>query len=265
MLARLADHLVLRPTRHKIRTVGKRRHLLNFAGGHLELWSHQAEANGIREAEVVVLKFPGTGGRAERASDHPADCWTRVAVEVWAVNPPGYGGSSGRASLRKIAPMAAAAYDHCRRIAAGRPLIVTGNSLGTASALLVAATRAVDGLLLRNPPPISRLIVGRYSGWHLRWGAQLIAGQIPPELDSIANASQCDAPVVFVTSGQDRTVPPAYQQMIFDAYRGQKRQLTVAEAGHACPVASDQQQQYATLLHWLLDRAQQRGHSSALA
>jgi pimeloyl-ACP methyl ester carboxylesterase len=254
LLARLADRLILCPTRHEIPTPGKTRYTIPFGEGLLEVWRETSVTQGDDQPGAYVLKFPGTAGRAERATVHPAECWPELRVEVWAVNPPGYGGSSGRARLRNTIPMARTVLDNIRRHAGPRPVIVTGTSLGCLSALYLAAHEQIDGLMLRNPPALREVIVGRFGWWNLRPGAGLIARQVPEQLCSIRNAARAAAPAIFVISEQDRIVPAKYQQQILDAYTGPKRALLLPDADHDTPVGQDQADQYLDLLQWLRDR-----------
>jgi pimeloyl-ACP methyl ester carboxylesterase len=131
---------------------------------------------------------------------------------------------------------------------------VTGNSLGTAYALYVAAKHRVDGLILRNPPPLRQMIVGRYGWWNGFLGAMLIAAQTPRELDSIANAALCRTPAVMLSSLRDRHVPVRYQRMIYNAYAGEKQILELPEADHADPLSEDELRRYRDLLDWLRGR-----------
>ena len=251
MLAPLANMLILEPSTHPIPTPGRIRRLIPFGRTCLEVWTQQPNGG---PPDLYVLKLPGAGGRAERATEHPLDYWTDLRAELWAVNPPGYGGSPGRPSVRELAPAALAAHDAMRTVANGRPILVIGNSLGTAAALHVAATREIAGLILRNPPPLREVIVGRHGWWSLYLGAMLIAQQVPDELDSVQNAAHATAPALFVMSQKDRVVPPAYQEKILRAYAGPKHVLPLADADHATPITSDERPEYARSLDWLRSR-----------
>lgn len=266
MLQRLTDAIVLCPSKEEIAVEHKTRRSLSWTGGEIDVWVQRRGAAHAGEPEMFVLKFGGTASRAERATIHPLDFWTDLAAEVWAPNWPGYGGSSGRASLRMLDEMGVHCYQQVRRIANGRPVVVTGNSLGTTVALHVGARfRDMAALILRNPPPLRQLIVGRH-GWYSGWvGAWLVAHGVPPALDSIQNARGCDVPAVFVTSGRDRMVPPEYQQAIFTAYAGPKRQLVLREAGHADFPTETETHDYRRQLQWLRQRAEIAAGKGALA
>lgn len=260
LLARLADRLVLCPTRHEIPPGDKTERRIAFGAGDLQIWTHRVGPSERAPPDLFILKFPGTGGRAECATAHPADRWPEINAEIWAVNPPGYGGSSGRASLRHVAAMADAAFDAVQAEATGRPILVTGNSLGCVAALYLAAHRRVSGLLLRNPPPLRQLIVERHGWWNLGLGARLIARQIPAELCPIANAARAAAPALFIMSRQDRVVPVDFQQRIHAAYAGENRVMPLANADHGCPPDESELPNYVEKLVWLL--ARMRSHAA---
>lgn len=253
MIGWLNDRLVLQPSRHPIPAEEKTRRVVAVPGGQIEVWAQRA-GNLARSPDLFVLKFVGTSGRAERAGIHPADAWDDLGVELWAVNPPGYGGSSGRASLRHTATMAEAAYAAIRAAAGDRPIVVTGNSLGTATALYLAARHEVAGLILRNPLPMRELIVGRFGWWNFNLAARLFAGSVPEELCGITNASRVTAPAVFISSSRDRIIPPKYQEMIFAAHAGPQQIMRLPEADHAHPMLEEEVPQYAEMIQWL------RGH-----
>jgi pimeloyl-ACP methyl ester carboxylesterase len=160
-----------------------------------------------------------------------AGSWNKP-VEVWGMNYPGSCGPQGPPEITRVGPDALAVYDAIKQIAGNRPIFIQGWSLGTTAALCVAAARPVNGLILLNPPPLRQLIVGEYSWWNLGLISHYIAGQIPADLDSIANASRAKAPAVILCAGSDQTVPPKYQRMVIEAYRGEKRVVVMAGQGH---------------------------------
>ena len=192
----IADRLILKPSRHGLSTTGKQRETIPFRKGELEVWTQRIGTTDPDEVDLFVLKLHGTAGRAERATYHPMDYWTDLRAELWSMNPPGYGGSSGSASVRTLATAAQATYLEMARRAEGRPIVVMGNSLGTVPALYLAANFPVAGMVLRNPPPLRQLIVGRHGWWNLWIGAMLIAQK-----------STCATFARFAMRAR-RTVPP---------------------------------------------------------
>ncbi|MEZ6093615.1 MAG: hypothetical protein R3C03_05190 [Pirellulaceae bacterium] len=159
------------PSVDPIDTDGKTRHVVSMPNnrGAFELWS-QAHRNEQPPA-WIVLKFPGMAGRAERATISPLDDLDLPGI-VFAVNSPGYGTSPGVADVQLLPHVAEAAFDFVFDQYPTTPIIVSGNSLGTALALWVTANRKPNGVILRNPPPIHELIRERrkYNWWNLGMG-----------------------------------------------------------------------------------------------
>lgn len=248
MISRITDRLVLNPSRDPLPLEDKIAELMPYGKHKLEILKMRF---GVGDPQAFILKFGGNGSRAERAEAHPGEIWPHLNAEIWAINYPGYGNSTGRASLRRMVESADSIYDYMATVAKGRPIIVTGNSIGTTCALYLAARRHVAGLMLRNPPPLRQLIVGEHGWWNLWVGAKVVAAGVPVELDSIANAARATAPCVFLMSGRDRVVPPRYQQMIQNAYAGPKQIVLDAAADHSTVLAPEVEPQYMSALEWL--------------
>ena len=236
---RLANRLILSDTRHPIDPEGRRQVVIPCGADQIEAWVIESE----READVLCLKFPGTGGRAERAGPHPCDL-VAENFEVWAINPPGYGSSTGSACVSKMNDMCDAAWQAIYARADGRPIVVTGNSLGGIYALFVAARYSIAGLLLRNPAPIHQLIKGKHSWWNAGLASRLVASQVPIELDAVANAAESSAPALFVMSERDRVIPPKYQHMIMEQYAGPYSRFLIPDADHHHPIPEEQADDY---------------------
>lgn len=247
----LADKLILFPTGGTIRIGEADRRTLDVPGGTLEIIAAKSRAARSAAPEAFVLEFTGNASRAEHVAEDTAWQWQRHAVEVWAVNYPGYGASTGPARLKTIASTALAAYDALHTRTAGRPIFVVGTSLGTTAALHVGANRDVAGLVLTNPPPLRQLILRHHGWWNLWLLAVPVSLGVPSELDSIANAKRCRAPAIFVTSRRDEVVPFAYQQLVADAYAGSKRVLSREGANHNDPIEGNDQAWMTEQVEWL--------------
>ena len=106
-LGGLPDHLILFPSTNRIDPRGAIRRTVPFENGQLELWtakSRAAQKSG--RADVYVLRFYGNADRAERWVSAEADSWNERAIEIWGMNYPGFGGSSGPAKLARVGPAA---------------------------------------------------------------------------------------------------------------------------------------------------------------
>ncbi len=248
LLARLADRLVLCSSTNFIDPEDRIRREFPFDDGHLEIFEcYRNEVEGA--PGLVVLKFPGTGGRAERAGPHPAELVNGYSKVVWTFNPAGYGGSSGRASLQTLSRQCDALMEHVTSCFPGWNILLTGNSLGCISALYLAARHPVVGVYLRNPPPLAAMISERqrYNWWNFGT-ARFVGDMVPGELDSVANARQCKVPCLFLQSGQDTVVPVEFQDRIIEAWQGEKFKFVIPGAEHHERVPEELADEYLNLM-----------------
>ncbi len=260
----LPDRLLLFPTTAPIPAGGAARRTLAWAGGELEIWTAtspfaRGRATG-GQPDVFVLRLYGNADRPERWVASEAEEWNGRAVEVWGMNYPGFGGSTGPARVRKVGPAALAAFD-ALKAAAGpdRPILVSGTSLGATAALHVAAHRPAAGLLLHNPPALRQIVLRQFGWWNLWLLAGPVAWQLPADLDSVANARRVRAPAVFLLAEQDEIVLPKYQRLVVAAYAGEKRVITLRGANHNSPIAGAAVAELHGALDWLLPRGDSHG------
>ena len=158
---KLIDRMVLRPSQHSIDHGVQQRRMLNCLGRQLECFVQEHDGDTKR---ILVIKFPGTSGRAEQSTGLPLALMNGVGGTTWTWNPPGYGGSHGAASLPTIAD---AAIEFTRQVIEAESddqttIWLACNSLGCATAMNVAAAIELDpdrtGIVLRNPPPLTDVI-----------------------------------------------------------------------------------------------------------
>lgn len=262
LLSKIADRLILCPSTGPIDPGENRREFFfDSTGNEIEAW---VSTWGDFEStppnkRLVVLKIPGTGGRAERASVHPCELMisektnlTFVAAEVWTLNHRGYGGSTGPASVQNFIPTLEAFWDCIEQRYPTEKKMVTGNSLGCISALYLATWKDVTAILIRNPPSLKRLISDRprYKWWSFGMSKH-IANQVPELLDSLHNATLAKCPALLVTSEKDSVVPPKYQREIMDAYMEDIQQFIIEGAGHGDRIPEYQESEYLAAIEWL--------------
>lgn len=246
-----ADRLILFPSREAIYIPGAQRLQIAGPAGPLEIWTLRSRACKGQPPQAYIIEFVGNASRAEYTAEYVADEWADLPVEVWSMNYPGYGGSAGNARLKWIAPAALAAYDEMKRRAGNLPTFVCGYSIGATAALHVSAHRPVSGLVLRSPPPLRRLIIGRHGWWNLWLAAVPVALHVPSDLDSIANAQKTTAPAVFVLTGADTIVPLKYQELVVHAYAGPRRFVHMPNADHNDPIEGPAIKELDAGRHWL--------------
>lgn len=255
----LADRLMLSPSRDPIRAPGASERFIETPVGRMHVIAARSApppqatpsqtgadvlAQRARAADIppqrFVLRFEGNASRAEYSATYLAQRWDDVPTEVWSMNHPGFGKSQGPAALNKLAPAALAVYDALCAEAGDRPVYLDADSMGCTQALYVAAQRAgsrpVAGLVLKNPPPLRQVVLGRFGWWNLWLAAGPIAAAIPGQLDAIASARRCTAPAIFIRAMNDTLVPPSYQKRIFDAYAGPKYLVDFHDAEHNTPM-----------------------------
>jgi hypothetical protein len=256
MVFNLPDQLILFPSTQSINPHGAIKKTVPFENGELELWTARSHlAQELGRSEIYVLRFYGNADRAERWVVLEAEMWNDRAVEVWGVNYPGFGGSTGPSRLKRIAPAALTAFDALQHEADKRPIIIFGASIGSAPALHIAAHRTVAGLILHNPPALRQLILRQYGWWNLWLLAGPVAAQIPADLDSIANARTVHAPAIFLLAEQDEIVAPRFQHLVADAYAGEKRVIALRGAHHNNPIEGAGLADLYNALDWLLPRS----------
>ena len=252
-LAPRPDRLVLFPTTNRIDAGAAVRKLIPFEGGELEIWTAPSKLAQQRgQPRIYVLRFYGNADRADRWVAAEAEMWNNRAVEVWGMNYPGFGGSTGPARLARLGPAALAAFDALKRAAGDRPIIVFGASLGTTTALHVAAHRKIAGLILHNPPALRQIILRQFGWWNLWLLAGPLAQKLPADLDSIANAKKVRVPAIFLLAEKDEVVAPRFQRLVVDAFAGEKRVIQLSGAGHNSPVEGVGLRQFHDTLDWLM-------------
>ena len=265
LLSKISDRLILQPSVDAV-DAGENFRAVVFSEGEIEIeafvstWGDFDSPDVAPSQKLVVLKFPGTGGRAERGTVHPCELMIDsveiesrlTAAQVWTLNHRGYGNSTGPATLANFTNTVDLFWKFVADKFPTETKIAIGNSLGCMSALYLSAHKPVDAMMLRNPPPIARLISDRprYNAWNFGL-ARFIAAQVPEELDAIVNAGLSNCPALFVTSEKDRLVPPKYQREIIDAYAGESHQFLIRGADHDHRIPVEQESEYRAAIEWL--------------
>lgn len=258
LLSNLADRLILCPSTDFIDAEDRERKWIETETGKVEAWTVRTPAANAdtHPAEhlhsLLMLKFPGTGGRAERGREFPAHLWADFETETWTINHRGYGGSSSPASLKNFTETCDAVWDAAVKQFPDRKILLYGNSLGCISALYLAAKNGAAGVFLRNPPALAQMIATRprYCWWSFGL-SKLVANQVPNQLDSVANAALCQTPCLFVCSELDTVVPPKYQDMVIASFAGPHQKFVVKGANHADRIPDHQQEEFLSAINWL--------------
>ncbi|MCR9129590.1 MAG: alpha/beta hydrolase [Alphaproteobacteria bacterium] len=139
----------------------------------------------------------------------------------------GFNGSTGRPSEKNNVADALRVCD--RLIESGVPassIVVYGESLGSGTAVQVAAARAVGGVILHAPYDSLRDIVRARSAF-------LLPRAIFRErYDSIRQIARVTAPILWIHGDDDRIIPLKRGRRLYDAARGPKYAALVKGANH---------------------------------
>ncbi|HYQ81669.1 MAG TPA: alpha/beta hydrolase [Anaeromyxobacteraceae bacterium] len=146
-------------------------------------------------------------------------------LEVILLEYPGYGPRPGTPGEDALVEAALEAIRLSRRD--GLPLLLWGESLGSAVAALAAAAApgSVDGLALITPLASVPAVAGRHYPFVPSWLVRdaFRADQALP---------RHPGPAAFLLAGRDEVVFPDLSRSLFDAFPGRKRLWLEPEAGH---------------------------------
>ena len=207
-------------------------------GTKVNAWWLHAEGS-----HLATLFLHGNAGNLGHRAEHIAEI-AAAGSDVLIIDYRGYGRSQGHPSERGLAMDADAAYDFVA--AKGKPIVLHGESLGSAVAVELATRRHAAGLVLESPftslraeantvlPIIGPLVV---------WG-----------FDSKSRIAHVHVPLLVIHGDHDQTVPYRLGRELYDAAPGPKTLWTVPGGDHndLLPVAGPEYRErlrrfYATL------------------
>jgi fermentation-respiration switch protein FrsA (DUF1100 family) len=178
-----------------------------------------------RDGKPVILYFHGNGGalryRVERFKKLIADGIGLVALEYR-----GYGGSSGSPSEAGLIADADAAYAFAAARYSVQHLVLWGESLGTGIAVALAAQKPVGRVIL-EAPFTSAVAVGARQYWYLP--VRLL---MKDQFRSDERIGKVTAPLLILHGAQDRTVPYAMGEHMFDLANQPKHIVRFLDGGH---------------------------------
>jgi fermentation-respiration switch protein FrsA (DUF1100 family) len=189
-------------------------------GVHIIGW-HVAPGDG----KPVILYLHGNGGalryRVERFRRLIKEGVGLVAIEYR-----GYGGSEGSPSEAGLFADAEAAY----AFAAGRyrpdQLVLWGESLGTGLAVYLAAEKPVGRVILEAPFTSTAAVAAR------RYWFMPVRLLMKDQFRSDERIASVTAPVLILHGLNDRVVPYAMGEQMFDLTKGNKHIVRFLDGGH---------------------------------
>ncbi len=173
------------------------------------------------EAQVVTLFLHGNAGNITHRIPHLLQI-AAAGSSILIIDYRGYGKSEGRPTERGLYADADAGYEFVAR--QGLPVVLHGESLGTAVAVDLAARRPCAAVVLEAPftsagdiaaevlPLLGRLLIRGYS--------------------SMDKVDRIHASLFFIHGGRDTTVPIRVGRALFEQAPQPKSFWTVPGAGH---------------------------------
>jgi len=226
LLALLQTHLLYlaaRPTLAAVRAEAEPRGLLPWPSAD-DYRGLVREPAGQARATLVLLHGNAghAGGRAWFA-----DRFVALGVRVILAEYPGYGPRPGRPGEEALVGDAVATLALARAQNPG-PLWLAGESLGAgvAAAAVARAPDAVDALLLITPWDT----LANAARHHYFWLP--VRTLLRDRYDSVAHLQNWRRPVAVLLAANDRIVPAALGQALYDALPGPKRLWRIPDADH---------------------------------
>jgi len=139
----------------------------------------------------------------------------------------GFNGSTGRPSETHNVADARLVFDNLEAEGlAPRTLVVYGESLGSGTAVQLAASRPIGGVILHAPYDSLRDIVRARTAWLL---PRMIFRE---RYDSIRQIARVTAPILWIHGDDDRVIPQGRGRRLYDAATGPKYAALVKGANH---------------------------------
>jgi fermentation-respiration switch protein FrsA (DUF1100 family) len=177
------------------------------------------------DGKPVILYLHGNGG----ALRYRVERFHRLIKEglgLLAVEYRGYGGSEGSPSEAGLFADAEAAY----AFAAGRyrpdQLVLWGESLGTGLAVYLAAEKPVGRVILEAPFTSTAAVAAR------RYWFMPVRLLMKDQFRSDERIANVTAPVLILHGLNDRVVPYAMGEQMFDLAKGNKHIVRFIDGGH---------------------------------
>lgn len=169
---------------------------------------------GLNEGPLIVSCFGNSSDRVEHGVDYIAKIAPYGQVLLWDY--PGYGDSSGQATVDTVERVTKALVPLIQARAAGRPVIYWGHSLGGfVCANMASQTDGVGGIILETTAPSIRSVAAAWTPNQIplkvTFDDDLLRFDIPAALDRL------NAPILIIGAGRDQVLPVGLSRELADA------------------------------------------------
>lgn len=189
-------------------------------GVQIHVW-HVAPQDG----KPVILYFHGNGGSLQ----YRVERFRRLidaGIGLVALEYRGYGGNAGSPSEQGLIRDAEAAYAFAAAHYQAQQIVLWGESLGSGVAVALAVEKPVGRVIL-EAPFTSALAVGERRYWYLP--VRLL---MKDQFRSDLRIKKVTAPLLILHGVQDRVVPYAMGERLFDLANKPKHLVRFLDGGH---------------------------------
>ena len=173
----------------------------------------------------VVLYFHGNRKNIGWYADYASN-FTKNGFEVWMVDYPGFGKSTGRLTEQKLYDDAMQLYIMARSKFPADSIILYGKSLGTGIASWLAARRSCKQLILETPYYSMTSLVQHYIPIYP------ISTLLKYKLPVYKYLGLVNAPVTIFHGTEDKVIPYSNAHRLTAAMHPKDRFITIENAGH---------------------------------
>lgn len=179
----------------------------------------------IQATQQLVIYFHGNAGNLYQRIDGMTRI-SQMQTDVILLGYRGYGLSEGKASEKGINLDGKAVIDFALNKLGylESNITIIGRSIGSTVAVKVSQNRQFKQLILISP---------------LTSATQMAAEKMPimqwfvkGELDNLSSLQNVDIPLIIIHGSEDKVIPFAMGQKLFDSYKGEKNLISIQEAGH---------------------------------
>lgn len=179
-----------------------------------------------KDAPGVIVYFHGNAGSLEGWGELASDFVDQTGWNIWMVDYPGYGKSTGHiTSESQLHSVADAVFAEAIKLNPGKKVVIYGRSLGSGMATALAAKENVDGVVLETPfynvEAMAKNIFPFVPGFLVRY-----------KLASNESMKHIKAPIMVIHGTADEIVPFDQGKRLYDEHQGPKTFVEIKGGDH---------------------------------
>ncbi len=207
-------------------------HFFVLLGGERIAMTRVAGANSSPE-EPLIAYCGGRSGSRRNSGDY----WATKLLpwgEALLIDMPGYGDSTGKPDIPSLQAFQRDVPGYLDSLAANRPLVIWGHSLGgPVCAALAGASREVDALVLETTTTNLTEMMQAGKPWFTPPGLQLELGKGLDAYDIPLALKEFRGPILVLAAGKDQTFPVKVEREVSETLKGQGHNVLYLEYASA--------------------------------